>query len=113
MVLSEALTPVLAAIAGQPPPPSRCNATHPRERDILKLIARGLPNKMIARRLDMSPKVRSSAREGNICSENEAEIARGGRRLGTSGTHLLIIIWNGCQCGLSSGIVINGSVSAT
>ncbi|HDZ8113579.1 TPA: two-component system response regulator NarL [Escherichia coli] len=38
MVLSEALTPVLAA----------------SERDILKLIAQGLPNKMIARRLDIT-----------------------------------------------------------
>jgi two-component system nitrate/nitrite response regulator NarL len=26
----------------------------PRERDILKLIAQGLPNKMIARRLDIT-----------------------------------------------------------
>ena len=38
MVLSEALTPVLAA----------------RLRAILKLIAQGLPNKMIARRLDIT-----------------------------------------------------------
>ncbi|ARD60580.1 two-component system response regulator NarL [Kosakonia radicincitans DSM 16656] len=46
MVLSEALTPVLAASL-------RANRAT-SERDILKLIAQGLPNKMIARRLDIT-----------------------------------------------------------
>ncbi|HHU4921544.1 TPA: two-component system response regulator NarL [Escherichia coli] len=46
MVLSEALTPVLAASL-------RANRAT-TERDILKLIAQGLPNKMIARRLDIT-----------------------------------------------------------
>ncbi|AID96015.1 two-component system response regulator NarL [Klebsiella pneumoniae] len=46
MVLSEALTPVLAASL-------RANRAT-SDRDILKLIAQGLPNKMIARRLDIT-----------------------------------------------------------
>ena len=46
MVLSEALTPILAASL-------RVNRAT-TERDILKLIAQGLPNKMIARRLDIT-----------------------------------------------------------
>ncbi|EQR43165.1 two-component system response regulator NarL [Escherichia coli] len=46
MVLSEALTPVLAASL-------RANRAT-TERDVLKLIAQGLPNKMIARRLDIT-----------------------------------------------------------
>lgn len=50
MVLSEALTPVLAASLRE----RDVNQLTPRERDILKLIAQGLPNKMIARRLDIT-----------------------------------------------------------
>lgn len=56
MVLSEALTPVLAASlrANRATSDRDISQLTPRERDILKLIARGLPNKMIARRLDIT-----------------------------------------------------------
>ena len=56
MVLSEALTPVLAASlrANRATSDRDVSQLTPRERDILKLIARGLPNKMIARRLDIT-----------------------------------------------------------
>ncbi len=52
MVLSEALTPVLAASlrANRATTERDVNQLTLRERDILKLIAQGLPNKMIARR---------------------------------------------------------------
>ncbi len=56
MVLSEALTPVLAASlrANRATTERDVNQFTPRERHILKLIAQGLPNKMIARRLDIT-----------------------------------------------------------
>jgi len=56
VVLSEALTPVLAASlrANRATSDRDINQLTPRERDILKLIAQGLPNKMIARRLDIT-----------------------------------------------------------
>lgn len=56
MVLSEALMPVLAAGLRQERPGGARDIGRltPRERDILKLIAHGLPNKTIARRLDIS-----------------------------------------------------------
>ncbi len=58
MVLSEALTPVLAASLRATSDRDISQLT-PRERDILKLIAQGLPNKMIARRPRISPKAPS------------------------------------------------------
>ena len=53
VVLSEALTPVLAANLRESRPSSEryVQQLTPRECDILKLIAQGLPNKMIARKL--------------------------------------------------------------
>ncbi|ALX95588.1 MULTISPECIES: two-component system response regulator NarL [Serratia] len=53
MVLSEALTPVLAASLRENRPAVERDIQQltPRERDILKLIAQGLPNKLIARKL--------------------------------------------------------------
>ena len=56
MVLSEALTPVLAASLRESRPSTNrdIQCLTPRERDIIKLIAEGLPNKMIARRLNIT-----------------------------------------------------------
>lgn len=56
MVLSEALMPVLAAGLRENRPGAErdVQALTPRERDILKLIAHGLPNKLIARKLDIT-----------------------------------------------------------
>lgn len=56
MVLSEALTPVLAASlrTNRPAPERDIRLLTPRECDILRLIAQGLPNKMIARRLTIT-----------------------------------------------------------
>lgn len=56
MVLSEALTPVLAASLRENRPAAERDIQQltPRERDILKLIAQGLPNKMIARKLTIT-----------------------------------------------------------
>ncbi|WP_282748809.1 two-component system response regulator NarL [Hafnia paralvei] len=53
VVLSEALTPVLAASLRESRPSSERDVQQltPRECDILKLIAQGLPKKMIARKL--------------------------------------------------------------
>lgn len=53
VVLSEALTPVLAASLRESRPSSERDVQQltPRECDILKLIAQGLPNEMIARKL--------------------------------------------------------------
>lgn len=53
VVPSEALTPVLAASLRESRPSSERDVQQltPRECDILKLIAQGLPNKMIARKL--------------------------------------------------------------
>lgn len=53
VVLSEALTPVLAASLRESRPSSERDVQQltPRECDILKLIAQGLPNKMNARKL--------------------------------------------------------------
>ncbi len=57
MVISDRLTTLLAQALrsqkAQPPRPDY-QALTPRERDILKLIADGLSNKMIGRRLDIS-----------------------------------------------------------
>ncbi|CAI1716371.1 Nitrate/nitrite response regulator protein narL [Serratia marcescens] len=56
MVLSEALTPILAASLRENRPSADRDIQQltPRERDILKLIAQGLPNKLIARRLTIT-----------------------------------------------------------
>ncbi|MGB8663349.1 MAG: two-component system response regulator NarL, partial [Serratia inhibens] len=56
MVLSEALTPILAASLRENRPSAERDIQQltPRERDILKLIAQGLPNKMIARKLTIT-----------------------------------------------------------
>ena len=57
MVISERLTALLAqALRAQKPEMVRADydSLTPRERDILKLIADGLSNKMIGRRLDIS-----------------------------------------------------------
>lgn len=56
MVLSEALTPILAASLRESRPSAERDIQQltPRERDILKLIAQGLPNKMIARKLTIT-----------------------------------------------------------
>lgn len=56
MVLTETLTPVLAASlrANRSASERDIGQLTPRERDILKLIAQGLPNKMIARRLEIT-----------------------------------------------------------
>lgn len=56
MVLSKALTPILAASLREQRPSGERDIQQltPRERDILKLIAQGLPNKMIARKLTIT-----------------------------------------------------------
>lgn len=56
MVLSEALTPVLAASLRENRPAVERDIQQltPRERDILKLIAQGLPNKLIACKLTIT-----------------------------------------------------------
>lgn len=57
MVISERLTSLLAqALRSQKPEASRAdyNSLTPREQDILALIAEGLSNKMIGRKLDIS-----------------------------------------------------------
>jgi two-component system nitrate/nitrite response regulator NarL len=56
MVLSETLTPILAASLRENRPSADRDIQQltPRERDILKLIAQGLPNKLIARRLTIT-----------------------------------------------------------
>lgn len=56
MISSEALTPVLAASLRANRATSDRNISQliPRERDIPKLIAQGLPNKMIAHYLDIT-----------------------------------------------------------
>ena len=84
MVLSEALTPVLVCLRANRATTERdVNQLTPRERDILKLIAQGLPNKMIARRPDITEstvKVRQAHAE-----ENEAQVSRGSSGMGASG----------------------------
>lgn len=56
MVLSAELTPLLAANLRESRPTGErtLESLTPRERDIIKLIAEGLPNKMIARRLNIT-----------------------------------------------------------
>ncbi len=75
MVLSEALTPVLAASLRENRPAVERDIQQltPRERDILKLIAQGLPNKLIARKLTITE---------TPAEEDETEIPRRSRRLG-------------------------------
>lgn len=87
MVLSEALTPVLAASlrANRATSDRDVSQLTSRERDILKLIAQGLPNKMIARRLDITEHGQSACQ--THAEENEVKIPRRSRRLGASGAH--------------------------
>ena len=56
IVLSNALTPILAANLRSPQTPVRRDIKQltSRELDILKLISQGLPNKLIARRLEIT-----------------------------------------------------------
>ncbi|WP_117072773.1 LuxR C-terminal-related transcriptional regulator, partial [Klebsiella pneumoniae] len=56
MVVSPALTEVLAGALREVRSDDEpdINSLTPRERDILKLIAQGQPNKMIARKLDIT-----------------------------------------------------------
>ncbi|OAT78443.1 DNA-binding response regulator [Mangrovibacter phragmitis] len=56
MVLSETLTPILAASLrnNRNGAERDVNQLTPREQDILRLIAQGLPNKLIARQLDIT-----------------------------------------------------------
>lgn len=56
MVMSEAVTQVLASAIRkpQPPPANTIDSLTAREREILELIAQGLSNKLIARELDIS-----------------------------------------------------------
>lgn len=56
MVLSDTLTPILAASLRNSRNGTErdVNQLTPREQDILRLIAQGLPNKLIARQLDIT-----------------------------------------------------------
>ncbi|ACS85562.1 MULTISPECIES: two-component system response regulator NarL [Musicola] len=56
MVLSDTLTPILAASLRENRHPGDRDIQQltPREKDILKLIAQGLPNKVIARKLNIT-----------------------------------------------------------
>ncbi len=94
MVLSEALTPVLAASlrANRATTERDVNQLTPRERDILKLIAQGLPNKMIARRLDITESTHSKSARQAHAEENEAQVSRGSSGMGASGAHFLITV---------------------
>lgn len=83
MVLSEALTPVLAASlrANRATSDRDISQLTPRERDILKLIARGLPNKNDRPSPGYHRKHRQSTREAHA-EENEAQIPRGSGGMG-------------------------------
>ncbi|HID9414568.1 TPA: two-component system response regulator NarL [Proteus mirabilis] len=54
MVVSPTLTPILAQSLREDRSEGEIDQLTPRERDILKLIAQGLSNKMIARKLDIT-----------------------------------------------------------
>lgn len=88
MVLSEALTPVLAASlrANRATTERDVNQLTPRERDILKLIAQGLPNTPGHHR-----KHSKSSRQAHA-EENEAKVSRGSCGMGASGAHFLITV---------------------
>ncbi len=93
MVLSEALTPVLAASlrANRATTERDVNQLTPRERDILKLIAQGLPNKMIARRLDITEST-VKVHVKHMLKKMKLRVLRGSSGMGASGAHFLITV---------------------
>lgn len=110
MVLSEALTPVLAASlrANRATSDRDVSQLTPRERDILKLIAQGLPNKMIARRLDITEST-VKVHVKHMLKKNEVKIPRRSRRLGASGAHFLTYSsGSNFHRGSSAGIATSG-----
>lgn len=91
VVISEALTPVLAASLRESRPSSERDVQQltPRECDILKLIAQGLPNKMIARKLTITEST-VKVHVKHLLKKNEVKITCRSRRMGIARKGLLI-----------------------